>query len=241
MVRAIVYARFSPRKNAATCLSNETQISICREYCEKQGYEVAAVFEDAAISGKASRKGLRGAIAVLKPGDVLVAYASSRLARNALLLLLTYQQVAKKKASVELVEDGGRISNEPIDICMRTVRAAFDEFDRQMIGKRTSDAMRRHMANGMAMGSSPPYGKMAGPMVESGGKKRRTVVDNDSEQAVIRYIRMLAAGGAGMRAIARQLNEEGIESRGLEWGHVTVSRILARFATCEYKGVENGR
>lgn len=237
MTQAIIYARFSPRRHAAECQSIETQVDLCERYCRDRGYKFGehpfATFTDTAISGGSfKRPGLWSAIKALKRGWVLVAYSSSRLARNVLLSELIYEKVNKRGAFVELVDEGGRVKMDPMSVCMRQVRAAFDELDRRMIGKRTSDAARRLQSNNVAVSKIPPYGKREAAAVEvvKGGRKvmQRTWEDDPEEQAAINEIMHMRRAGAGLRQIAAQLKEAGIPPRGKSWSHVTVARILER-------------
>lgn len=196
--KCIIYARFSDRPDRATSESNNTQIELCTRHAERHGYEIVGEpFTDEAKSGKDRKRiGLNAAIEALRPGYVLLAYSSSRLARDYLLSEHIFKRVAKRKAFVEFVDDGKRVSNEPMEVCMRQVRAAFDELDRKMIGKRTKDAMARIKANGYRTGKDVCYGKRLGATVEvtlaNGSTKLRTTVEDDPyDQALIQRIHHL--------------------------------------------------
>lgn len=218
--KAVIYCRFSPRRRAAECDSIEVQMAQCEKYCEFRGYEVVGRHTDSALSGKSmSRPGLKAAIRSLKRGEVLVAVGSSRLARNVHLSEIIYEKVAKRRASVELVEDGGRVATDPMSVCMRQVRAAFDELDRKMIGKRTKAAMLHAQANGRAMSKRPPYGW------ERVGSELRQV---ESEQVILRRIVAMRLSGLGFRPIARALGADGLTCRGNVWRHSTIKSICRR-------------
>ena len=51
MIRAAIYTRVSTKEQTQN-LSLSTQLRVCQEYCAKQGWEVAEVFEDAGESAK---------------------------------------------------------------------------------------------------------------------------------------------------------------------------------------------
>ena len=59
-------------------------------------------------------------------------------------------------------------------------------------------------------------------------RQPRQVIDHPGEQAVIEHIRELRTQGNGYRAIARALDEAGIDCRGRSWCHSTIKAILAR-------------
>jgi site-specific DNA recombinase len=228
MTKAIIYCRFSDRRDAANCQSNEMQRDLCGAYCEKQGHEIVGTLLDDAVSGaEEDRPVLWRAIALLKKGMVLVVYKTDRLARNVYLHEYIYREVKKKKATIEVVE-GCRNGDSAEDELVRTIFAAFAQYERKIIAARTKAATLRHMANGIAIGKDPPYGKQAGPVREIGGKMRRTVVDCPAEQEIIELILRLRERPMAMREIARHLNDTNVDARGREWNHVTISRILAR-------------
>jgi site-specific DNA recombinase len=50
-MKAVIYCRVSTKEQVQN-LSLPTQLKACREYCEREGYEVAAEFTDAGESAK---------------------------------------------------------------------------------------------------------------------------------------------------------------------------------------------
>lgn len=249
MAKAIIYARFSPRRYQTECQSIDAQIQMCEDYCRVQNHEIMSGdfhFTDSALSGKSfKRPGLWTAIKNLKRGWVLVVYSQSRLARNLYLTEYIFDLVAKRKAFVEIVSEGGRVSTDPMAVCMRQVRGAFDELDRKMIGKRTSDSAKRLQTNNIAVSKIPPYGKKPGPPNEviKGGAAvlQRTWVDDGGEMLVIDRIIEMRSEGKKLREIARELNEAGVKARGREWSHVAVKRILERNSQSGMKSVAQDR
>ena len=51
MTPAIVYARWSPRPHAEDCLSIETQLDRCRNYCQGNEYEIVQEYQEPNVSG----------------------------------------------------------------------------------------------------------------------------------------------------------------------------------------------
>jgi site-specific DNA recombinase len=227
-IKAVIYCRFSPQRKADDCESNETQLDYCEQHCKSKGYEIAAKFADASASGDSEdRPGLWNAISALKRGMVLLVYRLDRLARSVYLSEYIHREVGKKKCRIESVTTG-MCGDSPDDVLLRQITSSFFEYERKIIAARTRAAVLRHQANGFAVSKDPPYGKQIGPPKELMGKMRKTLVDDPVELAVIDHIMQLRADGLGLREIARRLDDEGIDARGREWNHVTVSRILAR-------------
>ena len=222
--RAIIYTRFSPRRNAEDCESIETQEDLCRDWCKRQGYTVLATFEDRALSGsEENRPGLWAAIEAVKRNDVLVAYKLDRLARDVFLSELIQREVRKRGATIETVE-GGANGDSPEQSMIRQVLQAFAEYERKVIAARTKAAMLHHQAHGRRMSHRVPYGWRPDP-----NDPARLVVD-PAERAIIARIVELHRAGRKLRAIARTLAAEGITCRGGAWHHSTIRNIVKRAA-----------
>jgi len=235
---AVLYARFSPRPNAAECESIETQMERMRAYCQASGWAVIGEHEDRDLSGRRTdnRPGLQAALdAAARKGCVLLVYSLSRLARNT-------------RDAIDIAERidaaGGDLASlrEKIDTTTAMGRfffrlmASMAELEREQIAERTADAMRRHQGAGRRMSavigrpfgqeeaSCLPYGRRADP------DDARRLVWDESELAALARIRQLAAEGKKLREIARLMNEAGELCRGKRWHHQQVKRLLARSA-----------
>jgi len=220
--RALIYVRFSPRRNADESESNETQLDLCRAYCRRQGYYVAREFEDRALSGgEEDRPGLWAALEALRRGDVLLAYKLDRLARDVYLSELIQRESARRGATIETVE-GGANGDTPEQRMIRQVLQAFAEYERKVIAARTRAAMLRHQASGRRMSAQPPYGWSVDP------DDPARLARNPDEQAIIRRIVELHGEGLGLRAIAHDLDSDGLDCRGGAWYHTTIKAILSR-------------
>mgnify|MGYP001584781840 FL=1 len=105
---------------------------------------------------------------------------------------------------------------------VRQALQVFAEYERKVIAIRTRVAMLRHQATGRKMSAKLPYG-----WAENPDDPARMVKDAE-EQAVIRRIVQLDTEGLGLREIARELDDEGIDCRAGVWYHTTVKGILDR-------------
>ena len=162
---AIIYARFSPRRNAEESLSIEVQEGRCRSYCDAKGMVVTDVFKDEAISGARAdnRPGFQAAIEkACETKSVLVVYSLSRFARS-VLDALTYA-TRLDEAGANLVSTKESIdTTSPLGRFIFGIFAGLAELERNQVSERTRDAMRHHQANGRLMGSQPPYGWKVDP------------------------------------------------------------------------------
>lgn len=232
---ALAYLRFSPRRDANLCESNECQYDYIKAYCAQRGYVlVGEPFADEEISGDDEhRVGLWNATGALRRGMVLVVYKSDRLERNVYLSEFIHREVRRKRATIEYVTGGGN-GESAEEVFIRQVFAAFAEMERKLIASRTRAAQLRHQANGRAMSKIPPFGQRLGAEIEVRDgtgriKRRRTLVTDDAEMELIeRVIALARSPHASLRGIARQMNEEGHYCRGKLWGKNLVERILRR-------------
>lgn len=229
-MKAVIYARFSPRKNADASESNDFQLDKCRQYCEQHSYPVKSEHEDKALSGAdADRPGLWQAIEALGKGTVLVVYKLDRLARDVYLSELLHREARKAGSSIEAVE-GGSNGETPEQTMIRQVLQVFAEYERKIIGIRTKQAMRRLQANGKTVSSRPPYGMEFDPesAVPAGKKMPERMRRCPEEQSIIKRIIAFSHKGLGLRAICRALAQQGIRHRGGVFYHAQVKSILER-------------
>jgi len=225
MSQAIIYTRFSPRKNADQSESCETQEALCREYAAKEGWEVKAVYADEGISGKTSdRPGLARALADLHRGDVLLVYKRDRLARDVLIAELTRRQVAGAGATIAAVSgDIAGDDSDPTVIFVRQIMDAVAELERKQIAIRTRDAMLQHQQNGRKMSRFSPYGWRIDP------DDPTRLLESPVEQSAIALVRKLAGEGLGVSAIKNHLAEHQPQwARSGKWSYNAVKRIMTR-------------
>ncbi|AQT68311.1 hypothetical protein STSP2_01470 [Anaerohalosphaera lusitana] len=221
--KAILYARFSPRRNADQCESIETQFELCEDYCSKNQIEIVARFSDKAFSGSdEDRPGLWAAMNALKRGQCLVVYRLDRLARSVYLSDIVERTVKKKGASIVSISGEGTWADSDEDWLVRKILQTLAEYERKVTAARTKAAMLRHQANGKRMSKHPPYGFAIDPADPD------RLIPSQAEQKVIQRIIILRESGLPLRAICRQLESEGIRCRNSSWHHTKLQRILQR-------------
>lgn len=220
-MKAVIYTRFSPRRNAEESESCETQKQLCELYCKEKNYKVVDYFEDRAMSGAdEDRPGLWLAVNAIKKGMVLIVYRADRLARDVYLFECIRRSIDKNGGSIEYVNGGNGTS--PEDIMIRQVLAAFSEYERKVIAIRTSVAMSRHQANGRRMGRWAPYGYKIDPSDKS------KLIEDQIEQQSIKYILEEVAKGTPLKKIVTLLGKGGYPCRDRHWTLRLVNSILKR-------------
>lgn len=221
---AVIYARFSPRPNAAECESLETQFDRCRAYCQAKGWQVESEHRDVAVSGGSldGRDGLAEALTcACRRNRVLVVYSISRLARavaDACSILARLNDSGADLAILDLSVD----TSTPMGMAFFQIAAVFAELSRAEGAAKTSDAMLRHQASGRRMSKQPPFGWKADL------KDELRWVKCEEETTALELVLGLGAEGLGPRAAARWMNEHGIKCRGKGWRHEAIRRIWGR-------------
>jgi len=223
--KAILYARFSPRPNAAECDSVEKQLEEMRRYCMENDIQIKEEFSDKALSGADDdRPGMWDAIHALKPGYILVVRSFDRLARDsAFAQHIIRHEIEKKKSSILSITEPGANTDTPDGRLIRSLMLAIAEYQREIIRARTRAAMRRYQREGRRMSQQCPFGWKLDP------NDNKRMVKDEEERGVIDIVVMYYKKGKPLREIARTLTEKGTKNRsGKKWHHYQVKRILER-------------
>ena len=152
------------------------------------------------------RAGLQEALEAVDGGQAqaLVVAKLDRLSRS-LLDFAGLMERARKQGWNLVALDLGVDTSTPSGEMMASVLATFAQFERRLIGQRTKDALAVKKANGVKLG------------------RPREISPETVERMQELYERGLSAA-----AIARRLNEEGVETpRGGRWHHAGVVRALS--------------
>lgn len=214
-MNAIAYCRISRDLDGSE--SCEQQEAAIREWAADQPIVVASVHVDRGFSGAdRNRPALWEAIASLGKGDFLVATKPDRLARDMSITLVIEEKVKARGATITTLSAGEQ-ENTPEGKLTRRIFAAFAEFEKDMIGVRTSAAMLAHQRNGRAMSARPPLGKK---------RVGDALVDDPEEKQAMKYIRERGPSAMSHADIARSLNNCGLYKR--VWSARTVGRVLAK-------------
>lgn len=222
MQKAIGYIRVSTQGQADEGVSLAAQRAKIEAWCIANDMELAAVFQDAGISGgsMAGRDGLHAAMKATTKGMALVAYSISRLARSTKDMLAIAETLDRKGADLVSL-------TEKIDTTTAAGRMVFKmlavlaDFERDQIGERTKMALAHKKANGEVY-APVPFGYEA---IEG------RLVTVKREAKIVGEILAMREAGASFASIADTLNERGIEGkRGGRWFASTVRYMVNRQA-----------
>ncbi|MGE0854417.1 MAG: recombinase family protein [Hyphomicrobiaceae bacterium] len=155
---------------------------------ERHGWEIAAIFEDAGISGAKGRKDRPGLDGMLKAVarrevDLVMAWSVDRLGRSLVDLLATLQELHAKNVDLYLHQQGLDTST-PSGRAMFQMMGVFSEFERSMIQQRVKAGLARARDEGVVLGR---------PKLE------------EADPARAAKVRAMRSRGDGVRKIAREL------------------------------------
>jgi DNA invertase Pin-like site-specific DNA recombinase len=220
--RAIIYVRQSAQREES--ISLELQEKSCRDYCERQRYDVIDVVSDPGVSGLqfAKRPGIRRALARVEAHEaqVVVVYRWSRLSRRQ-----PHQAVILER----LEKAGGRVesASEPVDTSTaggkfsRNVLLAAAEFESQQKSEQWREAQARRVSRGLMPGGRPPFGYMPAD------KRGEPPIPDPATAPIVKRMYADYLRGHGLQRLALDLNAAGVVStKGNALSIMTVSRIL---------------
>jgi DNA invertase Pin-like site-specific DNA recombinase len=208
-MQVIGYVRVSTDEQAVSGAGLEAQRQAIVAECERRGWQLIEVVEDAGWSAKDLRRpGIKAALAVLEAGDAkaLVVAKLDRLSRSLLDfagLMAKAQQQGWGVIALDVQVDTSTASGE----AMANMLATFAQFERRLIGQRTKEALEVKKASGVRLGRPPQI-----------------------PRSVVRRIQRQRARGETLDAIAESLNRDEVPTAqgGLRWYAATVRHVLLR-------------
>jgi DNA invertase Pin-like site-specific DNA recombinase len=215
LVPAAIYARYSTDKQDAR--STEDQIRRCRRYAETQGYRIAAVYEDKAVSGAhAARVDLQRMLRDARvqggsPFSAVLVDDQSRLARDlGTAWRLIFEELPP--LGIKVVDcTTGRASDETGARLTFGVTALMNDAFLEMVRAETHRGMEGRALAGFATGGRC-YGyrtrKEENPP-DPEHPRSEIVIDDDEAKLVVRIFRMWI-DGQSFKSIAVTLNDERI-------------------------------
>lgn len=221
--RAVAYVRVSTEKQADQGVSLDAQQAKVAAYAALYDLELVEVIVDAGVSAKSlDRPGLRRALGALDSGaaNALLVVKLDRLTRSVRDLGdLVERYFAEGRAA--LLSVGEQIDTRTAaGRLVLNVLASVSQWEREVIGERTSAAMLHKSASGGFVGGVPPYGWKAGDNGQ--------LVEVAEEQAVLAAAASLRRAGLSLRQVSRELAVRGFVSRsGLPFAATQVARMVA--------------
>jgi DNA invertase Pin-like site-specific DNA recombinase len=220
--RYVSYLRVSTQKQGVNGLGIEAQRKAIEDYLNGGRWELIKEFIEVE-SGKRTdnRPMLKEAIECCKrTGSKLLIAKLDRLSRNVAFISNVME------SGVEFVAvDMPQANKLTIHIL-----AAMAEYEREMISKRTKDALRAAKARGVRLGSPKGLSEEAAKHGRTVSVQKRKVRADEYAHRMRRIIKTFQAAGLSLNGIARKMNEDReLTPRGNGvWTPTTVKNILKR-------------
>jgi DNA invertase Pin-like site-specific DNA recombinase len=182
-----------------------------RAECDRRGWDLAEIVEDAGLSGKSmARPGLGRVLDTLRKGEanVLMAAKLDRLSRSTRDMCEIGDMA--RHYGFDLVALNVNIdTTTPEGKVMLGMMALFSELERDLIAQRTRDALKVKRSQGVRLGTPP-------------------VVSSD----LVAELAAMRKAGQTFQGIADDLNARGVPTArgGRTWYPATVSSLLNREA-----------
>ncbi|GAB2449079.1 recombinase family protein [Nocardioides hungaricus] len=209
--KVIGYLRVSTEEQAVSGLGLADQRAVIGSEARRRGWaDVEFVTDDGYPAKNLSRPGIASAVQQLRKGEasVLVVSKLDRLSRS-LLDFATLMDRGRREGWQLVVLDLAIDTTVPSGQLMANVLAAFAEYERQLIGARTSAALQQLKGQGKRLG-------------------RPRTLSRDVTDRVVRE----RESGATLAAIASGLNDDGVPTArgGARWYPSTVRAVLSSAA-----------
>jgi DNA invertase Pin-like site-specific DNA recombinase len=210
LVRAITYARVSTDEQAETGNGLDAQRATLTEAVERRGWQlVAELVDEGKSAATLNRPALADALDRLDRGeaDALVVAKLDRLSRSVLDFAAITQQ-AKRCGWAVVALDVDVDMTTPTGELVANITSSVAQWERRIIGARTSEALQAMKARGVRLGR---------PVELADDVRHRIATER--------------AAGASLRTIADRLNAEAVPTaRAGRWHASTVRAVLDSLA-----------
>src|SRR5919197_6628041 len=156
-MRVLGYVRVSTEEQGDSGAGLEAQRRAIAAECERRGWQLLEVIEDAGFSAKdLKRPGIKEALRVLQEGDAkaLVAAKLDRLSRSMIDFTALMGRATRENWALVAL-DCAVDTTTPAGEAMANVLATFAQFERRLIGQRTREALAQKKAQGVRLGRPP--------------------------------------------------------------------------------------
>ena len=222
--KTVGYCRVSTDEQVRDGVSLHVQRERIEAYAKAKGLELAAVLTDEGLSGKnLKRPALTQLLERCQDGDVghVIVWKLDRLTRRTRHLLNLVEDVFLTKG-IELHSVSESLdTSTPHGRFVLTLFGGLAQMERELVGERTRSAM-AFKREQLQPTSHPPLGFRA-------NGSRHRMIPVPEELKIVRQILCLWRKGKSYRAIARQLDADGVPAKqGGRWYAMTVKRVVER-------------
>lgn len=218
-----IYARQSLDKKDS--LSIEGQVELCQRYAGGE----ACVFQDKGFSGKnTKRPAFLDLMDRVRAGEIkkILVYRLDRFSRSIADFSQIWTELEKYGVEFQSVTEQFDTSS-PMGRAMLNIVMTFAQLERETTAERVKDNYLHRFGLGAWPGGPAPFGFDLVKIRDQEGRLVSSLKANEKAAVVQRIFEAYAAPRMSLRALAKELTEEGIHGpKRQQWDNVTLSRIL---------------
>jgi DNA invertase Pin-like site-specific DNA recombinase len=221
-MKALAYVRVSTDEQVREGISLENQESRIRAFCQAKDWELMEVLTDEGYSASSlDRPGMQEIIhrCQKQEVDVVVIYKLDRLTRSVRDLGYLVQDVfGKYGVAFSSIQDNFDTTTANGKLILN-ILGSVAQWERDIVVERTRDVMAHKRLSLKLIGAIP----MGFDLDEDG----ETLLPNEEELEAVRQMMLLREAGYSFRAIADELNGDGIPAKqGGQWYAKTARSVL---------------
>ena len=197
-MKTVIYAR----KSRGTEEELNNQISICKDYCDKNNYEVSEIFSEVKSSQDFSREYYCKMLEYIKEHDDIrvVCTDLSRLNRNVVAQIKLNDLLIKHNSIIETVNNGIIKTDSPENKMMNNIIANFDEYYYNVTKQKMQKGLIEARKRGVRIGA-----KLYAYEIEN----KRLVID-PSKADVVKRVFKLIADDYSTKQVVEILKQDGV-------------------------------
>ena len=227
-----IYARKSRYTESGASI--ETQINICKEYCDKiSDNNIYTTYIDEGWTGtNIERPGLKQLINDIDSNkiDHVVVYRLDRISRNVSDFCKLIQLLNKRKVKFISVKEGFDTTS-PMGTALMSTSAVFAQLESRIIKERVTDNMYRLAERGIWLGGVTPMGyksiKTKGKTFLNNTKSHMELEIDEDEAKLVEYIFDKYLELNSLKKVSDHLNELGyLSRRGGAWCDSSIRKVL---------------
>ncbi len=223
-MRAAIYARYSSDNQRDASIAD--QLRICREFAERQGWQIAEEYTDHAVSGASLlRPGMQALIADAALGrfHLVLSEAMDRLSRDQEDIAGLFKRMAYADVKIVTLSEG------EVTALHVGLKGTMNSLFLKDLADKTRRGLRGRIEQGKSGGGNSYGYDVVHTSHGDGSVDRGERRINPVEAATITEIFERYTQGASPRAIAKHLNDEGIPGpSGKAWGASTINGNVTR-------------
>lgn len=202
--RAVIYARFSSNNQREESI--DAQIRASKEFAERDGFDIVAIYADKAKSGTTDKRPefLR-MIKDCEKGmfDYVIVHKLDRFSRNKYDSAVYKRKL--KQFGIRLISVMERLDDSPESVILESVLEGFAEYYSKNLARETMKGLKENGYKCLHNGGTPPLGYDV-------NEEKRYII-NEREAESVRLIFQMTIDGSTRGEIIKELNERGYKTK----------------------------